>query len=79
MTRQVTDSDVVDAIALGLGTAETWSGADALEWIADVIGRVRWHPGSEGKPEDYVRHIAERRGSDPREDPFLSQYVEDDG
>ncbi|MCJ0875181.1 hypothetical protein [Streptomyces sp. AP-93] len=34
----LTDTDVVDAIALGLGTSPDWPGADTLEWIADTIG-----------------------------------------
>lgn len=40
------DEYVVDAIATYLGTWSEWSGADALEAIADLIGRVRPHPGN---------------------------------
>lgn len=39
------DTDVVDAIATYLGTQAEWSGADALEVIADLVGTVRPHPG----------------------------------
>jgi hypothetical protein len=41
------DTYVVDQIATYLGTREDWSGADALEVIADLIGTVRPHPGSQ--------------------------------
>lgn len=36
-----TDTDAVDAIATYLGTSPEWSGADALDTIADVLGSVR--------------------------------------
>lgn len=39
------DQQAIDIIATILGTSETWSGADFLELIANVIGEVRPHPG----------------------------------
>lgn len=39
------DQIVIDRIATLLGTSEEWSGADMLEFIADLIGDVRPHPG----------------------------------
>ena len=39
------ERQVLDNIAVGLGSRESWSGADELEWIANEIGRVRPHPG----------------------------------
>lgn len=38
------ERQVLDNIAVGLGSRESWSGADELEWIANEIGRVRPHP-----------------------------------
>lgn len=73
----VTDSDVVDAIALGLGTKPEWEGADELEWIADTISAVRRHPG-DVKPADYLRSHTEDRGRDPLTVDYLAQYVSDD-
>ena len=40
------DQIVIDRIATLLGTSEEWSGADMLEFIADLIGDVRPHPGN---------------------------------
>lgn len=48
----VTDQTVVDCIATMLGTNPLWSGADDLEAIANLIGKVRPHPGG-GRPADY--------------------------
>jgi len=45
-----TDESVVDKIAVGLGTQSSWNGGDCLEWIANLIGQVRPHPGSEYGP-----------------------------
>lgn len=47
-----TDQDVVDSIATMLGTNPRWSGADDLEAIANLIGKVRPHPG-DNRPADY--------------------------
>lgn len=44
-TTTATDEQVVDRIAALLGTRESWSGADMLERIANLIGYVRPHPG----------------------------------
>ena len=40
-----TDTNIVNAIALMLGTHREWSGADFLEEIANLISLVREHPG----------------------------------
>ncbi|MFJ1824516.1 hypothetical protein [Streptomyces sp. NPDC088178] len=73
----VTDTDVVDAIALGLGTGSTWPGAATLTWIADTIGKVRSHPGGRDLRE-YRQEFAEERAFDPREDAFLTKYVSEE-
>lgn len=40
------DRDAIDAIATLLGTSSQWSSAaDYLEDIANIIGKVRPHPG----------------------------------
>jgi len=43
--QQSTDTNIVNAIALMLGTHREWSGADFLEEIANLISLVREHPG----------------------------------
>ncbi len=73
----VTDTDVVNAIALGLGTRPEWSGADELEWIADAIGQVREHPGDQD-PAAYRRAFAAATGLEPTQDEFLAGYVDAD-
>ncbi|MFJ6157317.1 hypothetical protein ACIQF8_03410 [Pseudarthrobacter sp. NPDC092184] len=70
----VTDTDIVDAIALGLGTKPEWSGADELEWIANAIGSVRPHPGDRD-PAEYHAEFTEQHGFDPVDDNFLIGYV----
>ncbi|MDP9903160.1 hypothetical protein [Arthrobacter bambusae] len=70
----VTDTDVIDAIALGPGTKPKWSGADELVWIADTIGFVRPHPGDRG-PRDYRKEFTERHDFDPVQDNFLTGYI----
>lgn len=57
----LTDTAIVDAIAAYLGTQESWSGADALDVIADLIGRVRPHPG-QVHAEDYADEFAAATG-----------------
>lgn len=54
------DRDVVDALATYLGTNETWSGADMLEVIAQLIGTVRPHPGDAA--DTYVQQFATDTG-----------------
>ncbi|WP_215544939.1 hypothetical protein [Amycolatopsis sp. CA-230715] len=77
LTTGLTDTDVVDAIALGLGTQSETSGADSLTWIADVVGAVREHPGNDnGGPAAYLRRWSTRFDFDPRSDGFLSMYVD---
>ncbi|MGC4939377.1 hypothetical protein [Kribbella sp. DT2] len=72
----VTDTDVVDAIALGLGTKPKWRGADELTWIANAIANVRPHPG-DIDPVEYYEDFTGQSGFDPLEDSFLSGYVGD--
>lgn len=69
----VLDSDMVDRIALGLGTQEHW-GSDELEWIANAIGRVRPHPGHDD-PAEYVGDFWDATGTDPEHDPRLFEYL----
>ncbi|GAB3944053.1 hypothetical protein GCM10029976_067570 [Kribbella albertanoniae] len=71
-----TDTDVVDAIALGLGTKPLWSGADELMWIAKAISEVRTEPGAVD-PVGYYEDFTGRTGFDPLDDGFLSRYVGD--
>jgi hypothetical protein len=70
----VTDTDIVDAIALGLGTKPKWQGRDELTWIADAIGKVRPHP-YDADPVEYYEDFTGQSGFDPLDDDFLSRYV----
>lgn len=71
----LTDTDVVDAIALGLGTSPEWSGADTLNWIVNTIGKVRSQPG-DGDPRKYRQDFAQEHAVDPLDDGvFLAKYV----
>ncbi|WP_405824590.1 hypothetical protein OG705_30140 [Streptomyces sp. NBC_00838] len=70
----LTDTDVVDAIALGLGTSPDWSGEHTLAWIADVIGKVRNHPGGRD-PSEYQAEFTEEHVVEPLDDSFLAMYV----
>lgn len=71
---RVTEVDVVDAIALGLGTRPEWSGADELDWIADTIAAVRPHPGDRD-PHEYREEFAEQHTFDPTNDNFLNSFI----
>lgn len=73
----VTDTDVIDAIALGLGTKPEWSGADELEWIADTVGAVRPHPGDRD-PVEYREEFIEHHSFDPINDNFLNGFVSEE-
>ncbi|MGW2984278.1 hypothetical protein [Streptomyces goshikiensis] len=73
----LTDTDVVDAIALGLGTSPHWSGANTLTWIADTIGKVRSHPG-DCDPREYQDEFTEKHAVDPLNDTFLAMHVDAD-
>ena len=44
-----TDGNALDAVAALLGGTPSWPGADMLEWIAEVVTRVRpgWECGHE--------------------------------
>lgn len=70
----VTDTDIVDAIALGLGTKPKWQGRDELTWIADAIGKVRPHP-YDADPVEYYEDFTGQSGLNPLDDDFLSRYV----
>ncbi|NEA20744.1 hypothetical protein [Streptomyces halstedii] len=70
----LTDTDVVDAIALGLGTSSEWPGTDTLTWIADTIGKVRSHPGDRD-PREYREEFAEKHTIVPLDDSFLARYI----
>ncbi|MBK3640126.1 MULTISPECIES: hypothetical protein [Streptomyces] len=70
----LTDTDVVDAIALGLGTSPEWPGTDTLKWIAEAIGKVRDEPGN-AEPVEYLKRWSERYGLDPLSSKFLSAYI----
>lgn len=74
---RVSDTDVVDAIALGLGTKPKWSGADDLEWIADTISAVRPHPGDRD-PVEYRQEFTEQHSFDPISDAFLSAFLSEE-
>ena len=68
------DKTVVDAIALYLGTRSSWSGSDALDVIADLIGEVRPHPGDTSRP--YLDAFHASRAVDPRTEGFLAHFLE---
>ncbi|MCM2392679.1 hypothetical protein [Streptomyces albipurpureus] len=70
----LTDTDVVDAIALGLGTSPDWPGEHTLAWIADTIGKVRSHPGGRD-PRKCQDEFTEKHAVDPLDDSFLAMYV----
>lgn len=45
-TVTMTDTLAVDQLAALLGANDDWPGADTLTLVADIIGRVRPHPGN---------------------------------
>ncbi|MFI9629304.1 hypothetical protein [Streptomyces sp. NPDC052042] len=73
-TGAVTDTDIVDAIALHLGTNPDWSGCDKLTQIADLIGAVRKHPGGVD-PVEYYEYYTAETGFDPLDDNFLASQI----
>ncbi|MFB7597589.1 hypothetical protein [Streptomyces sp. NPDC056160] len=73
----LTDTDVVDAIALGLGTSPEWPGTDTLKWIAEAIGKVRDEPGN-AEPVKYLKRWSERHGFDLLSSKFLSAYIDEE-
>ncbi|MDT8913584.1 hypothetical protein [Amycolatopsis sp. PS_44_ISF1] len=76
-TGRVTDTDVVDALALGLGTKLDWSCHD-LNWIADAIGTVRARPGdAKCSPEKYFTEFIDKFTFNPGNDDFLIGYVDE--
>ncbi|MEU7320915.1 hypothetical protein AB0465_14070 [Streptomyces griseoviridis] len=70
----LTDTDVVDAIALGLGTSPEWPGTDTLKWIAEAIGKVRDEPGN-AEPAEYLKRWSARYGFGSLSSQFLSAYI----
>lgn len=71
----VTDTDVVDAIALGLHTQTDW-GNDDLEWIPSLLDSVR--PGMGGQtPAEALATFRSTYGADPLQCNFLSGYVDE--
>lgn len=77
-TGPVTDTDVVDAIQLGLATQSEWTGSECLEWIANLIGRVRSHPGASISPKEALETWTKEFNFDPTDDGFLTMYVDDE-
>lgn len=69
------NAQVLDQIALGLGTKDEWDSGE-LEWIADLVGTVRPFPGFTGG--GYVAQFTAARGFDPRKVPALADFIEDD-
>lgn len=55
------DEHILDCIAAYLGREDEWSGADACEYIANVIGLVRPHPGI-GPGDEYAATFAAATG-----------------
>ena len=70
------DRDVLDYMATYLGTLEEWSGADALDVIADLIGRVRPHPG--GDDATFRREFVEVTGREIPADWDQGERTEDE-
>ena len=54
-----TDTNIVNAIALALGTHREWNGGDTLEDIANLISLVRQHPGDRDPAAYATRLLAE--------------------
>lgn len=73
-TAHLTDTNVIDAIALGLGSRPEWLGADELEWIAEIISAVREHPG-DADPRAYIDRFQQQYGVDPERDRYLSTFI----
>ncbi|MDN5758318.1 MAG: hypothetical protein L0H59_07265 [Tomitella sp.] len=63
------DSQILDAIAIVMGTNAEWN-ADTLEHIANIVGTARPHPGDQF-PDEYPLLLAlrqDRRGPDSTAD-----------
>lgn len=73
----VTDTDVVDAIALGLGTRSEWS-SDELDWIGEIIAAVRPHPDEPLPPEKYLTHWKRTYGEHALNDGFVCSRISDE-
>ncbi|QXV57392.1 hypothetical protein [Amycolatopsis sp. TNS106] len=69
----VTDTDIVDALALGLGTRTEWS-SDDYEWIVNILSKVRPKPGYD-PPLQYLDGYSRQYGFDPRTSEFLAQNL----
>jgi hypothetical protein len=72
----VADSDIVDRIAVGLGTKTSWGGGDELEWIANEVGAVRPHPGNDENPYEYGQAFGTSTGQNIEEGD-LARYAAD--
>lgn len=70
-----TDQDAVDAIATLLGTTAEWP-VDMPEWIADIIGQVRPHPGDAS--QTYAADFRAATGRNVPEEYVDSETGEDD-
>lgn len=57
-----TDTNIVNAIALMLGTHREWNGGDFLEDVANLIGLVRQHPGDRD-PAAYATRLLDEHPS----------------
>ena len=64
------DEQAIDAIATLLGTSADWS-ADHTEAIANIIGRVRPHPGCYEYSDSYTFAFVRATGRQP--DPVWDQ------
>ena len=62
-TNPMTDQRALDVIAMGLGTISDW-GSQEFEWIANVLGEVRPHPGTDD-PSRYYIDFLDDTGRDP--------------
>ena len=58
-----TDTNIVNAIALLLGTQREWNRGDCLEDIANLIGLVRQHPGDQDPAGYAAQFLAEHPGN----------------
>lgn len=73
VTGEPADGDIVDAIALRLGTRSDWNGADQLMHVDELIGQVRQQPGG-ADPALYLAQWTRAYG-DPRDSTLLSKQI----
>lgn len=72
----VTDTDVVDALTLGLGTKSEWN-SDDFDWIASLLERVR-SPLIGKTPREAYNGFKRIYRHDPLNDPLLCLYLGDE-